>query len=756
MSAAPDARYRGPMAQIRGVCLAAALCMLAACGGGDGGGNEQPPPPDLSGVWSGAWQGNDPQLGIVSGSWEVRIVQGASSATGGGTLLGDVDCMDGQMQTNPNAQTAVTGTLNRPGCPQVSWLLTALDVSEGAAAGTWNNQGTGGSGSITGTRIAGLSGPRIRFVSPPGGNPGAIVTIVGENLPVSGPSAVQFGTVSPFSLISADATRIVAAVPGFATTGAVQVSTSGGSASSPFPFNTSVSAPLPNLGGSATLTGASIPAPVAPAAVAISPDGRKFYVADRGNATVKLVRGSTLALMQSVSVGGSARSIVASPDGKRVYVAVAGVGVRVLDAANLFTYHTALFTINDGGRDNPQGIAISPDGRTLIVSDGRVGGIVAVYAIVGDTLVAGVPFTLPVATQAPLGVAFSPDGTRAYVAGAAPGVAGSLHVFDPANGNSIDSETVETMPTAIAVSPNGAQVFVTNKDSDTVSVYDGASIVGSVPVGNEPTGIAFSPDGGRVFVTNHADSTISVINAASFGIFPSPNLAGLQAPLAIAINSRGTTAYIAQLSPAGAHEIGGLRVVTVVLAGTGIGSVRSSDSRISCGTACQAEFLQGDVTLTASAGGNSNFAGWSGGCSGFSSSSTFNVGANTTCVATFNANAPPPSQQNQERACFIATAAYGSDMAREVQLLRQFRDRRLMASEPGRALVRFYYRNSPPLAELIRERDGARVAVRAALVPVVWSIEHPAAALWLAGFCMLLVMGWRAKAGANRSGRGAA
>jgi len=747
------------MGKIRGVCLAVALCMLAACGGGGDGGDDTPTPPDLSGVWSGAWQGSDPRLGIVSGSWEVRIVQGANSATGAGTLLGDVDCMDGQMQTNPNAQTAVTGTLNRPGCPQVSWTLTALDVSGGAAAGTWSNQGTGGSGSITGTRIARLNGPRIRFVSPPGGNAGAIVTIVGENLSVSGPDSVVFGNLSPFSLISADATRIVATVPGFAATGAVQVGTAGGFASSPFPFNTNVSAPLPTLGGGVTLTGASIPAPVAPAAVAISPDGRKFYVADRGNNTVKLVRASTLALMQSVNVGGAARSIVASPDGKRVYVAVAGLGVRVLDAANLFTYHTALLDINDGGRDNPQGIAISPDGRTLIVSDGKVGGIVTVYLIAGDALVAGVPFTLPVATQAPLGVAFSPDGTRAYVAGAdaTPGIAGSLHVFNPANGNSIDSDTVGMMPTAIAVSPDGTQVFVTNKDSDNVNVYDGTNIVGNVTVGNEPTGIAFAPGGGQVFVTNRAASTITIINAASLGIIPAPNLTVLQAPLAIAINSRGTTAYIAQLSPAGALEIGGLRVVTVVLSGTGIGSVRSSDSRISCGTACQAEFPQGDVTLTATAGGNSSFGGWSGGCSGFSSSTTFNVSANTTCFATFNANTPPPSQQNQQQqGCFIATAAYGSDMAREVQVLREFRGRWLMTSEPGRALVRFYYRNSPPLADLIRERDGARAAVRAALMPVVWSIEHPAAALWLAGFCVLLVMGWRAKVRTDRSSRGAA
>jgi hypothetical protein len=53
----------------------------------------RPPPPDLSGVWSGAWQGNDPQLETLSGSWKATITQAPTFATETGTLLGDIDCM---------------------------------------------------------------------------------------------------------------------------------------------------------------------------------------------------------------------------------------------------------------------------------------------------------------------------------------------------------------------------------------------------------------------------------------------------------------------------------------------------------------------------------------------------------------------------------------------------------------------------------------------------------------------------------------
>jgi len=67
------------------------------------------------------------------------------------------------------------------------------------------------------------------------------------------------------------------------------------------------------------------------------------------------------------------------------------------------------------------------------------------------------------------------------------------------------------------------------------------------------------------------------------------------------------------------------------------------------------------------------------------------------------------------RACFIATAAYGDIDAPEVEGLRRFRDERLLPHPVGYALVRFYYRLSPPLARAIARRPGLRLAVRRAL-----------------------------------------
>jgi hypothetical protein len=69
--------------------------------------------------------------------------------------------------------------------------------------------------------------------------------------------------------------------------------------------------------------------------------------------------------------------------------------------------------------------------------------------------------------------------------------------------------------------------------------------------------------------------------------------------------------------------------------------------------------------------------------------------------------------------CFIATAAYGSPLEREVEALRAVRDTRLYPTPLGRLAVAAYYAFSPPLAAAIAHDRRLRAAARALLAPLV-------------------------------------
>ena len=72
-----------------------------------------------------------------------------------------------------------------------------------------------------------------------------------------------------------------------------------------------------------------------------------------------------------------------------------------------------------------------------------------------------------------------------------------------------------------------------------------------------------------------------------------------------------------------------------------------------------------------------------------------------------------------DKKCFIATAAFGSNLDPQVELLRKFRSQFLMSSSWGTKFVKFYYNNSSVWAQKIRHSEGARAVVRGLLWPAV-------------------------------------
>lgn len=103
---------------------------------------------------------------------------------------------------------------------------------------------------------------------------------------------------------------------------------------------------------------------------------------------------------------------------------------------------------------------------------------------------------------------------------------------------------------------------------------------------------------------------------------------------------------------------------------------------------------------------------------------------------------PPPVDNDRNGAyieCFIATAAYGTYFEPEVKVLRKFRDTWLLPYSAGRSFVDWYYKISPPIANVIAQHEWLRALTRGALMPVVYSIQYPVAAMFVLFFLMMYI-----------------
>ena len=77
--------------------------------------------------------------------------------------------------------------------------------------------------------------------------------------------------------------------------------------------------------------------------------------------------------------------------------------------------------------------------------------------------------------------------------------------------------------------------------------------------------------------------------------------------------------------------------------------------------------------------------------------------------------------------CLIATAAYGTELAPQVQFLREIRDNTVMSTESGAAFMtgfnQLYYSFSPIIADMERENPMFQEVVRAFITPMISSLS---------------------------------
>lgn len=240
-----------------------------------------------------------------------------------------------------------------------------------------------------------------------------------------------------------------------------------------------------------------------------------------------------------------------------IYVTNQDAGVSVLDAASLSVLRSA-----DLGDATPRGMALTPDGKTLLTANQKTGDLAVI-----DTGTMTVKRRIPIGKN-PEFLRILPDGSKAFVTyepsskvgppekegkkdakkdDDGPATPGQVAVIDLKTWTVVASIIGAPETEGIEFTPDGKRIVVTNEGDDSMTIYDIASgkLVQRVDLskhGQRPRGVKVAPDGQSYVVTMESSNNFLVLDAG-FNILRSVETA--LGPYGVAFDRAGKRIVVA-------------------------------------------------------------------------------------------------------------------------------------------------------------------------------------------------------------------
>jgi DNA-binding beta-propeller fold protein YncE len=246
-----------------------------------------------------------------------------------------------------------------------------------------------------------------------------------------------------------------------------------------------------------------------PKAVAVSPDGTEALATlltngpggVNGVAAIDLTSNSLIHNVADPCVATTLSDVAYFPDGVAAAIPDLSGGCGAMGLSTFLPTGTPSFQfVNFNDTNDPYGLAITPNGASVLVTmelDSRL------YRV---TMPNAVDFiTLPSESA---GVAVTPDGTKAVVAGA------DLYVVTMSTGS------VATVPLSsdapggdfhnVAITPDGAEAVVVGTETIQIVSLASNTVIASYPA-TSGTSVAISADGFTAFVTDRGNGWVRVV-----------------------------------------------------------------------------------------------------------------------------------------------------------------------------------------------------------------------------------------------------
>ena len=295
----------------------------------------------------------------------------------------------------------------------------------------------------------------------------------------------------------------------------------------------------------------------------VPPPAGFAYIANSGvgNGTVSVINTANNSVVATIPLGQSPTGVAISPDGGKVYISDQALNkISVLNAAT----NTVISTITEFQGAEPSGVAVSPDGTKLYVANynSYTFSGMYIYNTATNALIASIPIS-----GFPYGVVISHDGSRVYVE-----ASDAVTVINTATNTIMATIPVGAADNSyISISPDDSRLYVSNNYTNTVSVIDATvnTVISVIQVGKSPSATFVSPDGSKLYVENTIDGTISIINTATNSVINT--IAAGPWPLGISVTADGRTIYVINGSSKSVTVIDALtyQIITKITVGAG-------------------------------------------------------------------------------------------------------------------------------------------------------------------------------------------
>lgn len=200
-----------------------------------------------------------------------------------------------------------------------------------------------------------------------------------------------------------------------------------------------------------------VPTGSIPKETTVSPDGRWVYVANWESNSVTVIDAQARARVKDIAMYGTPRGMVFSPSGDKLYICV--MGGNTLAEVDVAAGHVVARQIYCG--ENPRHAVLSLDGNTIYVSNNIPGTITYVNRVAGT-----VAATVKVGNKART-IAITPDGAYLFVCNYDDGTVGCVDIA--ARKQIFTSPTPD--PIGMTVDATGERLFVSNYAPPQISVF---------------------------------------------------------------------------------------------------------------------------------------------------------------------------------------------------------------------------------------------------------------------------------------------